>query len=92
MQLNTLYQYIFRSDTETFRIDYFLTTDTFSDQSNSEGNVWLVISLEGEVKQKFLVSKPSSILHQPKEIIEVIIQRETNNYLQHCVTTMALNC
>jgi hypothetical protein len=86
MQLNTLYQYFFRSNTETFRIDYFLTTDTLSDQVNSEGNVWLVISLEGEDKQKFVVSKPASILHQPREIIEVIIQRETVSYLHQCIT------
>jgi len=83
MQLNTLYQYFFRSHTECFRIDYFLTSDNLSDRVNSEGNVWLVISLEREDKQKFLVSKPSSIIHQPKEIVEVIIQRETVYYMQH---------
>jgi hypothetical protein len=92
MQLNTLYQYFFRSGTESFRIDYFLTTDTLSDQVNSDGNVWLVISLEGEDKQKFLVSKPLSIIHQPKEIIEVIIQRETVSYMRHAETAVAHNC
>ena len=86
MQLNTLYQFFFRSNSETSRIDYFLTTDTLSDQVNSDGNVWLVISLEGEDQQRFVVSKPASILHQPKEIIEVIIQREIVKYLQHCIT------
>ncbi len=84
MQLNTLYQYCFHSGTETFRIDYFLTADELSDQVNIAGNIWLVISIEVGEKQNFLVSKPSSILHQPKEIIELIIQRETLSYLQQC--------
>ncbi len=84
MQLNTLYHYRFRSGTETIRIDYFLTADELNDQVNIEGNIWLVISLEAGHQQKFLVSKPSSILHQPKEIIELIIQRETLSYIQQC--------
>jgi|GEM_PF-1437250 len=88
MQLNTLYQYCFRTGTETFRIDYFLTAEELNGQVNIAGNIWLVVSLEMGDKQKFLVSKPSSILHQPKEIIELIIQRETLSYLQHCELTI----
>jgi hypothetical protein len=88
MQLNTLYQYLFHSDAEPCRIDYFLTTDSLSEQHNNDGNVWLVISIEGDANQKFIVSKPSSILLQPREIVEVIIQRETINYLQHADTSI----
>jgi hypothetical protein len=65
-----------------------LTNDSLSEEQCNEGNVWLVISLEGDVNQKFIVSKPSSILLQPREIVEVIIQRETINYLQHADTSI----
>ena len=88
MQINTLYKYIFHSDTEACRIDYFLTNDSLSEQHSNEGNIWLVISLEGDENQKFIVSKPSSILLQPREIVEVIIQRETINYLLHSDTSV----
>jgi hypothetical protein len=88
MQLNTLYQYFFHSNAEACRIDYFLTNDSLSEEPCNEGNVWLVISIEGDQNQKFIVSKPSSILIQPREIVEVIIQRETINYLQHSDTSI----
>jgi hypothetical protein len=65
-----------------------LTNDSLSEQHSNDGNVWLVISIEGDANQKFIVSKPSSILLQPREIVEVIIQRETINYLQHADTSI----
>jgi hypothetical protein len=86
MELNTLYQYSFKKGAVVYDLEYFLTTDEITTQSCGEGNLWLVVSIEGADKHRFCLSKSSRIAKQPKEIIEIIIRRETLAYLHDCAT------
>ena len=82
MQLNTLCQFSFHKDGEFYSTEYFVTTDSMDNQTLPKGSVWIVVAVEGEERQIFHQSKPSGILKQPREIIEIIIQREVVRFMQ----------
>jgi hypothetical protein len=84
MELNTLHQYCFKKGTVVYNVDYFLTTDTITAQSLHERNLWLVVAIAGEDKHRFCLSKPVDLAKQPKEIIEIIVRRETLAHLHDC--------
>ena len=56
-------------------------------EPTNAGCLWLVVSVAGEENIKFHLSKSLVILKQPKEIVEVIVQRETWHFLQQLWAT-----
>ena len=82
MQVNTLYPYAFHKEGELYTTEYFMTTDSIDNQLPAKGSVWIVVAVEGEERHVFHLPKPSGILKQPREIIEIIIQREVMRFLQ----------
>jgi hypothetical protein len=84
MELNTLQQYSFKKGAVVYEVEYFLTTDEITAQRCGEGNLWLVVAIAGEDKNRFCLSKSVRMARQPKEIIEIIVRRETLAYLYDC--------
>jgi len=76
MQLNTVYELRFEKG-QVYQVNYYLTTDVLTDETLAADSLWLVISIDGNEDETFYLSKPASILKQPKEVIEIIVQRET---------------
>lgn len=91
MKLNTLYHCCFKKGADVYQVEYFLTTGAIDNETTSKGCLWLVISVEGEENIKFHLSKSLAILKQPKEIIEVVVQRETGHFLQQLWATAPPN-
>ena len=87
MKLNTLYHCCFKKGADVYQVEYSLTTGAIDNETTSKGHLWLVISVEGEENIKFHLSKSLTILKQPKEIVEVIVQRERWQFLQQVWST-----
>lgn len=91
VKLNTLYHCCFKNGADVYQVEYSLTTGAIGNETTSEGHLWLVVSVEGEENIKFHLSKSRTILKQPKEIIEVIVQREAGRFLQQLWATAPPN-
>lgn len=76
MELNTLKQCHFKSGSQQFEIDYFLTRDSIGSDPPLPEEVRLVLSIRGSQDQKHYIAKSVSIMRQPKEVIEIIVRRE----------------
>lgn len=72
-QLNELFSFSFEKSSDTITAEYFFTPESLQGQKATKGVVWLAIKTE---QFTIKVLKPESILKQPKEIIEKIVQRE----------------
>ncbi len=83
MQLNTLHPYRFDKEEENFFVRYSLSFESPLDQRPAPlGNVWLIITIDGITERSLQLSKPFSLLRQPKEIVEIVVQREAWHYIQ----------
>ena len=81
MEPNTLQCCRFKRGGNAYEVEYFLTKDSVCSHAIAPGHLWLVISLLSSQPQTWYVSKSVAILRQPEEVISVIVQRETMEYL-----------
>jgi hypothetical protein len=81
MEPNTLQYCRFKRGGNAYEVEYFLTKDPVCSHAIVPGHLWLVISLVSSQPHTWYVSKSVAILRQPAEVISVIVQRETMEYL-----------
>jgi hypothetical protein len=60
------------------QINYFCTKEAVNENKMAFNQVWLVIDWE---KTIIKILKPETILRQPREVIEKIVEREVKQYL-----------
>lgn len=90
MEVETIHQYCFKRGSETCSVEFFLSTKAMGHQINEPGKIWLFISVKGNEEHKFCLPKSIDILRQPKEIVRVIVKRETLHYLQRLSTSQSV--
>ncbi|MGZ3838179.1 MAG: hypothetical protein ACXVMS_05865 [Flavisolibacter sp.] len=89
MELNTLQHCRFQYGNLEFLVEYFLTADLIEEDLVAPGLVALVVSWGKEENQKHCVTKSVALLRQPKDIIEIIVQREVLHLVQSTNAALA---
>jgi len=78
--LDSTNNYSFTWQEKLHEVTYKFSRQEHHEQKLAYNHLWLTINYEHTVLK---ISKPQSILKQPKEIIEKVIEREVKDYISN---------
>ena len=84
MTLHQVYSHSFFIEQEAFCSDYFFTNDIIGEPL-ARNRIWLVILIRNIEDGSFHLDKLLSILKQPMEVVEKIVQREALHFLSRLI-------
>jgi hypothetical protein len=78
--LDTLHTHNFNWQDRSHKVTYCFSYGNNPEKKLGANHIWLVVNLDTCVLK---ISKSLSILKQPKEIIEKVVEREVKDYLSN---------